>query len=107
MCKVTARRSTNGLKNKFTDFSIVSTGNKSSNSDGTIMQIVGPQHGIVYLMKDPRDPLLHIYLFESDCIEEVSEFALFLDMFVFHVNGKCKIFQSTSRIRQLNMFNIL
>lgn len=72
MCKVTARRSTNGLKNKFTDFSIVSNGNKSSNGDGTIMQIVGPQHGIVYLMKDPRDPLLHIYLFESDCIEEVS-----------------------------------
>lgn len=76
MCKVTARRSTNGLKNKFTDFSIVSTGNKSSNSNGTIMQIVGPQHGIVYLMKDPRDPLLHIYLFESDCIEEVSEIGL-------------------------------
>ncbi|KAG4077312.1 hypothetical protein HA402_009713 [Bradysia odoriphaga] len=73
MCKVTARRSTNGLKNKFTDFSIVSTGNKSSTGDGTIMQIVGPQHGIVYLMKDPRDPLLHIYLFESDCIEEMTE----------------------------------
>lgn len=30
-------------------------------------------HGIVYLLKNPRDPLLHVFLFESPCLEEVSQ----------------------------------
>lgn len=31
-------------------------------------------NGIVYLLKNPRDPLLHIFLFESPCMEQVSLF---------------------------------
>lgn len=37
------------------------------------MEFLGPITGLVYLMKDPRDPLLHIYLFECEAVEEVSE----------------------------------
>lgn len=69
MCKVTARRSLNG-KIKYSDFTIFE--NPKSN-DEPFMTIVGPQHGIVYLLKDPRDPLLHIYLYETDCLEEVCK----------------------------------
>lgn len=36
------------------------------------MEFLGPITGLVYLMKDPRDPLLHIYLFECEAVEEVS-----------------------------------
>lgn len=36
------------------------------------MEICGPEYGIVYLLKNPRDPLLHIHLYESDCVDEVS-----------------------------------
>ncbi|EDV93758.1 GH19506, partial [Drosophila grimshawi] len=36
------------------------------------MEFQGPITGLVYLLKDPKDPLLHIYLFECDTVEEVS-----------------------------------
>ena len=36
------------------------------------MEFVAPITGLVYLMKNPKDPLLHIYLFECDTLEEVS-----------------------------------
>lgn len=36
------------------------------------MEFQGPITGLVYLLKDPKDPLLHIYLFECETIEEVS-----------------------------------
>lgn len=29
-------------------------------------------NGMIYLLKDPKDPLLHIHLFESDAIDEVN-----------------------------------
>lgn len=29
-------------------------------------------HGLVYLLKNPRDPLLHVFLFESPHLEQVS-----------------------------------
>ncbi|TDG38732.1 hypothetical protein AWZ03_014846 [Drosophila navojoa] len=35
------------------------------------MEFQGPITGLVYLLKDPKDPLLHIYLFECDTIDEV------------------------------------
>lgn len=31
-------------------------------------------HGIVYLLKNLRDPLLHVYLFESPCLQQVRFF---------------------------------
>ncbi|XP_030565188.1 TBC1 domain family member 4 isoform X2 [Drosophila novamexicana] len=37
------------------------------------MEFQGPITGLVYLLKDPKDPLLHIYLFECDTIEEMAE----------------------------------
>ncbi|CAD6991643.1 unnamed protein product, partial [Ceratitis capitata] len=36
------------------------------------MEFLGPITGLVYLMKDPRDPLLHIYLFECEAVEELK-----------------------------------
>lgn len=41
------------------------------------MEFTGPITGLVYLMKEPKDPLLHIYLFECDAVEEVSSFFIF------------------------------
>lgn len=38
------------------------------------MEFQGPITGLVYLLKDPKDPLLHIYLFECEAVEEVSSF---------------------------------
>ncbi|KAH8381751.1 hypothetical protein KR093_011657 [Drosophila rubida] len=37
------------------------------------MEFQGPITGLVYLLKDPKDPLLHIYLFECEAIEEMAE----------------------------------
>ncbi|KRG00533.1 TBC1 domain family member 4 isoform X2 [Drosophila mojavensis] len=37
------------------------------------MDFQGPITGFVYLLKDPKDPLLHIYLFECDTVEEMAE----------------------------------
>ncbi|KAM8705992.1 hypothetical protein ACLKA7_010313 [Drosophila subpalustris] len=37
------------------------------------MEFQGPITGLVYLLKDPKDPLLHIYLFECETIEELQE----------------------------------
>ncbi|EDW25120.1 GL24514 [Drosophila persimilis] len=50
----------------------------AGNSDGSgaaeqsqnFMEFQGPITGLVYLLKDPKDPLLHIYLFECETIEE-------------------------------------
>lgn len=38
---------------------------------GDFMEVYGLNHGLIYLLKDPRDPLLHIHLYESDAVEEV------------------------------------
>ncbi|XP_065357640.1 TBC1 domain family member 4 isoform X2 [Calliphora vicina] len=37
------------------------------------MEFTGPLTGLVYLMKEPKDPLLHIYLFECEAVEEMAE----------------------------------
>lgn len=39
---------------------------------GDFMEVYGLNHGLIYLLKDPRDPLLHIHLFESEAVEEVG-----------------------------------
>lgn len=48
---------------------------------GDLMEVYGLNNGLIYLLKDPRDPLLHIHLFESDAVEEVS--------------GRCNLFAIT------------
>lgn len=48
--------------------------NSSDTQSNQIAEIYGPENGMVYLLKNPRDPLLHIHLFESDSVEEVSGF---------------------------------
>lgn len=86
MCQVTARRACTNGRTKYADFTIVplsKIGKTSANStscsatnglddDRLTMNIIGPEHGIIYLLKDPRDPLLHIYLYESDNLDDVS-----------------------------------
>lgn len=47
------------------------------------MEICGPEYGIVYLLKNPRDPLLHIHLYESECVEEVSLFFSYMNFIRF------------------------
>ncbi|TMW50431.1 hypothetical protein DOY81_004484 [Sarcophaga bullata] len=37
------------------------------------MEFTGPLTGLVYLMKEPKDPLLHIYLFECEAVEEIDQ----------------------------------
>lgn len=71
ICKVaTAQNAVNG-KNKLTEFIIFSNRRTTSNSIDEANTRAGV-HGIVYLLKNPRDPLLHIFLFESACLEQVS-----------------------------------
>lgn len=72
VCRVLARRAYTG-KAKPADFAFVAPKPAAADAD-PFMSIVGPQHGFVYLLKDPRDPLLHIHLFEGDSAEEVSAF---------------------------------
>lgn len=90
MCKVTARHACNNSKSsKYADYAVLSnntTQNNQKNSKGdddVIMEIIGPQYGIVYLLKDPRDPLLHIYFYESDLLDDVSTFFLNFKFYFF------------------------
>lgn len=69
VCRVLARRCYTG-KARPNEFAFIAP--KSTADAEPFMSIVGPQHGFVYLLKDPRDPLLHIHLFEGDSAEEVS-----------------------------------
>lgn len=43
---------------------------------GDFMEVCGLNHGLIYLLKDPKDPLLHIHLFESEAVDEVNELDL-------------------------------
>lgn len=86
MCRVVSRRSLNG---RGRDFSFIANGgnlNGKKSSDDVIMTIVGQQSGMVYLLKDPRDPLLHIHLYESDAVDEVSNL-LILFLFIVIVSA--------------------
>ncbi|KAH8344340.1 hypothetical protein KR084_009926 [Drosophila pseudotakahashii] len=45
----------------------------SAEQPQNFMEFQGPITGLVYLLKDPKDPLLHIYLFECEAVEEMAE----------------------------------
>ncbi|XP_019890540.2 TBC1 domain family member 4 isoform X1 [Musca domestica] len=47
--------------------------NDDNGVPNNFMEFTGPITGLVYLMKEPKDPLLHIYLFECDAVEEMAE----------------------------------
>ncbi|XP_068153122.1 TBC1 domain family member 1 isoform X2 [Drosophila tropicalis] len=47
--------------------------NTTAEQPQNFMEFQGPITGLVYLLKDPKDPLLHIYLFECETIEEMAE----------------------------------
>ncbi|BFF91605.1 TBC1 domain family member 4 [Drosophila madeirensis] len=48
-------------------------GSGATEQPQNFMEFQGPITGLVYLLKDPKDPLLHIYLFECETIEEMAE----------------------------------
>ncbi|XP_034665464.1 TBC1 domain family member 4 isoform X2 [Drosophila subobscura] len=48
-------------------------GSGAAEQPQNFMEFQGPITGLVYLLKDPKDPLLHIYLFECETIEEMAE----------------------------------
>ncbi|XP_037942464.1 TBC1 domain family member 1 isoform X2 [Teleopsis dalmanni] len=58
--------------NAYTTDAVSNDATNNANANN-FMEFTGPLTGIVYLMKDPRDPLLHIYLFECDAVEEMAE----------------------------------
>lgn len=37
-----------------------------------VAEIYGPEYGLIYLLKTPQDPLLHIHLYECEKYEQVS-----------------------------------
>lgn len=47
-----------------------------AHAKGDFMEVYGLNHGLIYLLKDPKDPLLHIHLFESEAVDEVNELDL-------------------------------
>ncbi|XP_058821859.1 TBC1 domain family member 1 isoform X2 [Topomyia yanbarensis] len=38
-----------------------------------VAEIYGPEYGLVYLLKTPQDPLLHIHLYECERYEQMAE----------------------------------
>ncbi|XP_058456005.1 TBC1 domain family member 1 isoform X2 [Malaya genurostris] len=38
-----------------------------------VAEIYGPEYGLVYLLKTPQDPLLHIHLYECEKYEQMAE----------------------------------
>ena len=60
---------------------------------GDFMEVYGLNHGLIYLLKDPRDPLLHIHLFESDAVDEVCETPLLVTGIVYWDHNKPDLVQ--------------
>lgn len=56
-------------RNRYFEIGVVQTKN-----NGNLMEILGAVNGFLYLLKDPKDPLLHIHLFESESLDEVRIF---------------------------------
>lgn len=52
-------------RNKYFEIGVV-------HAKGNFMEVWSNTSGMIYLLKDPRDPLLHIHLFESESIDEVG-----------------------------------
>uniref|UniRef100_A0A1B0EYA1 Rab-GAP TBC domain-containing protein n=2 Tax=Lutzomyia longipalpis TaxID=7200 RepID=A0A1B0EYA1_LUTLO len=65
MCKMLRK---NDARSKFFEIGVV-----NARSNDSFMEISGTINGFLYLLKDPRDPLLHIYLFETDSQDEMTE----------------------------------
>lgn len=42
------------------------------NGNQDSIEIIGPQPGLVYMIRNPKDSLIHIHLYESDSANEVS-----------------------------------
>lgn len=60
---------------KNTEFAVPKNILKTNSTDkDNIYEIYGPENGMIYLLKNPRDPLLHIHLYECESKEEVSKF---------------------------------
>lgn len=73
ICKIaTAQNALNG-KSKLTEFITFPNRRPQSNVIDEANAKAGI-HGIVYLLKNPRDPLLHVFLFESACLEQVWQY---------------------------------
>lgn len=71
ICKIATAQNAASSKSKLTEF--ITFPNRRPQS--TVIDEVNAKagvHGIVYLLKSPRDPLLHVFLFESPCLEQVS-----------------------------------
>lgn len=82
ICKVaTAQNALNG-RNKLTEFITFPNRRPAASSIDEANTKAGV-HGIVYLLKNPRDPLLHVFLFESVCLEQVSKLQRILYLFHF------------------------
>lgn len=71
ICKIATAQNTNNNRNKMTEF--ITFPNRRPQS--TVIDAANSKtgvHGIVYLLKSPRDPLLHVFLFESPHLDQVS-----------------------------------
>lgn len=64
---------------------------------GEFMEFYGLNNGFIYLVKDPRDPLLHIHLFESDAIDEVRTRQLIHSFSNLLRHNKTDLVQQTSK----------
>lgn len=76
ICKIATAQNALNSKSKLTEF--ITFPNRRPQS--TVIDEVNNKsgaHGIVYLLKNPRDPLLHIFLFESSNLDQVSANNLF------------------------------
>lgn len=74
MCRIIQHR--NG-KGGYVQCKAGNSTNNGSNGvktvDTNFMEFLGPITGMVYLLKDPKDPLLHIHLYECESTEEMTE----------------------------------
>ena len=71
MCRIIHKNERNGYHIQ------IRTSHGIKFDSNNFMEFTGPINGMVYLIKDPRDPLLHVYLYESDAIDDVSTYLLY------------------------------
>lgn len=74
ICKIATTQNAANNKSKLTEFITFPNRRPQSTVLDDVNQRAG-YHGIVYLLKSPRDPLLHVFLFESPFLEEVNGFS--------------------------------
>lgn len=103
ICKIATAQNALNCKSKLTEF--ITFPNRRPQS--TVIDEVNAKagvHGIVYLLKNPRDPLLHVFLFESPCLEQVSDISIAV-----HKNQanalNLKIFSESSSRARINIIS--